>query len=36
MIVPDRVFEIASNMWEPPDEFEQSEMVVECVSAEHG
>jgi len=33
MVVPDHVFDVASNMWEPPDEIEQSETTIEYVSA---
>lgn len=33
MVVPDHVFEVASDMWEAPDEVEQSEIAVEFVSA---
>jgi predicted kinase len=32
MVVPDHVFEMASSMWEPPDEFEQNESQIEYVS----
>lgn len=31
MVVPDPVFDMASNMWEPPDEFECAEFAVEMV-----
>jgi predicted kinase len=33
MVVPDHVFEMASGMWEPPDDVEQSESAIEYVSA---
>ena len=32
MVVPDHVFEVASDMWEAPDDFEQSEITIEYVS----
>ncbi len=32
MIVPDQIFEIASTMWEPSDEFEREEFEIEYVS----
>jgi predicted kinase len=32
MVVPDHVFELASDMWEAPDDIEQSEFTVEYVS----
>jgi predicted kinase len=32
MVVPDHVFEIASNMWEPPDDVERCETTIEYVS----
>jgi hypothetical protein len=32
MAVPDHVFEVASDMWEAPDDIEQSEIAVEYVS----
>jgi predicted kinase len=34
MVVPDPVFEMASDMWEPPDEVEQSEFSIEFISSE--
>jgi predicted kinase len=34
MSVPDHIFEIASNMWEPPDEVEVIESHIEFVSSE--
>jgi predicted kinase len=33
MVVPDHVFEVASDMWEAPDYIEQSEFAIEYVSA---
>jgi len=33
MVVPDHIFEIASDLWEPPDEFERSESAIEDVTA---
>jgi predicted kinase len=33
MVVPDHVFDIASSMWEPPDDIEQSDTVIEYVSS---
>jgi predicted kinase len=33
MVVPDHVFEVASDMWEAPDDIEQSESAIEYVSA---
>ena len=33
MVVPDHVFDIASNMWEPPDDIEQGEIAIEYVPA---
>jgi predicted kinase len=33
MVVPDHIFDVASNMWEPPDDIEQSESVIEYVSS---
>lgn len=33
MVVPDHVFDIASKMWEAPDDIEQSESEIEYVSA---
>jgi predicted kinase len=32
MVVPDHVFDVASRMWEPPDDVEQSETTIEYVS----
>jgi predicted kinase len=32
MVVPDHIFEIASSMWEPSDEFEREEFDIEYVS----
>jgi len=32
MVVPDHVFEVASDMWEPPDDVEQSETTFEFVA----
>jgi len=32
MVVPDHIFEVASDMWEAPDEIEKSEVAVEYVS----
>lgn len=32
MIVPDQIFEIASDSWEAPDEFEKSQYSIEYVS----
>ena len=32
MVVTDHVFEVASDMWEAPDDFEQSEITIEYVS----
>ena len=32
MVVPDHVFEVASDLWEAPDDFEQSEITIEYVS----
>jgi len=32
MVVPDHVFEVASDMWEAPDDFEQSEVTIEYVA----
>jgi hypothetical protein len=31
--VPDHVFEVASDMWEAPDDIEQDEISIEYVSA---
>lgn len=31
MVVPDHVFEVASDMWEAPDDIEQSEIAIEYV-----
>ena len=31
MVVPDHIFEIASDMWEAPDDIERSEYVIEYV-----
>ncbi|WP_348943752.1 ATP-binding protein [Chitinibacter sp. FCG-7] len=36
MVVPDHIFEIASNMWEPSDEFERDEYAIEYVSSTVG
>jgi predicted kinase len=33
MVIPDHVFEVASDMWEPPDDIEESEFAIEYVSA---
>jgi predicted kinase len=33
MVVPDHVFEVASDMWEAPDDIEESEFAIEFVSA---
>ncbi len=33
MVVPEQIFEIASNLWEPSDEFEREEYPVEYVSS---
>jgi predicted kinase len=33
MVVPDHIFEAASDMWEAPDDIEQSEITIEYVSA---
>ena len=33
MVVPDPVFEMASDLWEAPDDIEQSEIAIEYVSA---
>jgi predicted kinase len=33
MVVPDHIFEIASDLWEPPDEIERSETAIEEVTA---
>jgi len=33
MVVPDHIFEIASSMWEPSDEFEREEFDIEYVSS---
>lgn len=33
MVVPDHVFEVASDMWEAPDDIEESELAIEYVSA---
>jgi len=32
MVVPDHVFEVASDMWEAPDDIEESEFAVEYIS----
>ena len=32
MVVPDQVFEVASDMWEPPDDIEQAETPIQFVS----
>jgi predicted kinase len=34
MVVPESVFEIASDMWQCPDEVEISELRIECISTE--
>jgi predicted kinase len=36
MVVPDHVFEVASDMWEPPDDMEESEFTIQYVSAKQG
>ena len=33
MVVPDHVFEVASDMWEAPDDIEESETAIEYVAA---
>jgi len=33
MVVPDHVFEVASDMWEAPDDIERSEIAIEYVSS---
>lgn len=35
MIVPDHIFEIASRLWEPPDDTERLERRITVVSADH-
>ncbi|MEQ1596032.1 MAG: ATP-binding protein [Casimicrobium sp.] len=36
MVVPERIFEIASDMWQSPDEVEMSENRIELISTEPG
>lgn len=36
MIVPDHIFELASNMWEPSDEFERDEYEIEYLGSLSG
>lgn len=36
MVVPEAIFEIASNLWEPSDEFEREEYPVEYISSVSG
>lgn len=33
MVVPEHIFEIASNLWEPSDEFEREEYPVTYISS---
>jgi predicted kinase len=33
MVVPDHIFEVASDMWEEPDDIEQSEFAIEYVAS---
>jgi predicted kinase len=35
MVVPDHIFEIASCLWEPPDDAERRERRITVVSADH-
>jgi len=34
MVVPDHIFEVASNMWEPSDELERDEYKIEYVPSD--
>jgi hypothetical protein len=34
MVVPDHVFNIASDMWEPPDEDEIRTRAIRCISTD--
>jgi predicted kinase len=36
MVVPDHIFEMASKLWEPPDDVESSEYTINFVGGAHG